>query len=125
MYCPKCKNKLLEGAATCHYCGTDLSKLRKVKLEDIEEEEEEETTISLNRQEIRDALTYDPFKEKIRYHMFFSVLTIILGIGILIITYFSIGLFGSTVSMVASIAGIIVSIIGFVYAIICIVFFIR
>jgi hypothetical protein len=125
MYCPECKNKILEGVATCHYCGTDLSKLRKIKLEDVEEEEEQYSNVNLDRAEIRDALTYDPFKEKIRYHMFFSVLTILLGIGILIITYFSLGLFSGTFSIVVSIAGIIVSIAGFVYAIICIIFFMR
>lgn len=125
MYCPKCKNKIIEGAATCHYCGTDLSKLRKVKLADVEEEEEELSNVNLNRQEIRDALTYDPFKEKIRYHMMFSVLTIFLGIGLLMIMFFSFGLFNGTLSTVLSIIAIIVSIIGFIYAIICIVFFMR
>ena len=125
MYCPKCKNKILEGAATCHYCGTDLSKLRKVKLADVEEEEEEFTNVNLDRQEIRDALTYDPFKEKIKFHMLFAVLTIFMGIGLLIITFFAFGLFSGTMSTVLSIVAIIVSIIGFVYAIVCIVFFVR
>jgi len=127
MYCPECKNKLIEGTATCHYCGKDLSKTRKIKFAEMEDEEQEETfsNVNMDRGQIRDALTYDPFKEKIKFHMIGAVLTIILGIGLLIITYISFGLFDGTLSITLSLIAIILSVIGFIYAFVCIFFFVR
>ena len=125
MYCPNCKNKILEGTATCHFCGQDLSKLRKVKLADVEEDDRPLSNVNLDRGQIRDALTYDPFKEKVKYHLLFSSLIIILGLGMLVVTFVSLGLFSGALGTALSIVAIILLCGGFIYAIISIILFIK
>jgi len=124
MYCPNCKNKALENSATCFHCGYDLSKHRKIKVDEEDQPNRFDDRI-FQKPEYREALKYDPFKDKIKVHLITSGFVLAIGIALMIILFATSNFFAGTFGTVLSIICIIMVGGGFLYTGICIFLFLR
>jgi hypothetical protein len=127
MYCPNCKNKAMENSPTCYNCGYDLSKLRKMKLDDAEDDDRKHKFDDsiLKRSDVKATLSYDPFKAKLKVHLLISALVLLCGIIIMIVMYTTDTFFAGGFNTFMSVVSILLMGIGFVYSLTCIFLFVR
>lgn len=125
MYCPNCKNKVLENTAVCHFCGYDLTKLRNVDLDDSMDDDSAWDDRTLHKKKYQDALSYDPFKEKLRYHMGGVAGLLIIGLLLVCVSYFTGHFMEGFLWSMITVVGLIMTFAGMIYGVVCIILFFR